>query len=68
MSHSFKVGDLVATAEHPRSIGEVTRVSENGSLTIQFRTLPSASLPFGHIGTEFWEGADISLLIPADVA
>ena len=62
------VGTLVFTTEHPNSIGEVIRVNAGGDLTIEFTTQPSALLPFGHVGIEFWPVADHAQLIPLAVS
>lgn len=58
MKQTIKVGAFVVSVEHPKSVGQVTRVNENGDLTIEWRTPVSSTLPYGHIGLEFWPYPD----------
>ena len=61
---NLKVGNHVLSIEHESAVGDVIRVDSNGDAVIQFTTPPSANLPYGHIGTEFWPLADqLSLMI-----
>jgi hypothetical protein len=57
----FPIHTLVTSPEHPCSVGEILRVTEDG-LTIQWVTAQSDQLPLGHVITEFWETADLYLI------
>lgn len=58
----IQLGAKVASTEHPKSVGTVVRVTEDGA-TIEFTTPRSERLPFGHIIAEFWPVADYSQLV-----
>lgn len=56
---NIQIGSKVITAEHMNSIGEVLRINADGDLTIRFVTPERATLPLGHIATEFWPVSDL---------
>lgn len=58
----IQAGAKVTSTEHPKAIGEVVRVTEDGA-TIEFTTQPGARLPFGHITVEFWPVSDYDQLV-----
>lgn len=58
-------GMKVYTEEHVGSVGFVKEVTETGA-KIEFVTPARPSLPYGHIGLEFWPVADWHLLTAVD--
>jgi hypothetical protein len=59
---AFSVGDRLLTAEYPNAIGTVRRINAAGDLTIEWKTPPSKTLPFGLINLQFWPVSDHNLL------
>jgi hypothetical protein len=62
VSIKFNQAELVLSAEHPKAVGQILRVTDLG-VTVEFTTPPNEKLPYGHIIIEFWSIEDAQTFV-----